>query len=486
MSQTPIKDFIDKYVSENGTRLHMPGHKGSFGYARDLTEVADADSLYEAEGIILESENKTSESFGSYHTFYGTEGSSQMIKAMCYLAIKCAGGDNPVFVATRNAHKSFINAAMLLGFDIEWVMPEGKYNLCSSDITPEILEKTLKKLQGQQTAKNVTAVYVTSPDYLGNILDIEGLASVAHKFGTILICDNAHGAYFNFVPQLCKHPISLGADMCCDSAHKTLPVLTGGAYLHISKTAPEMLRQNYDEIRSALLLFGSTSPSYLILESLDMASERVSTDAYMKCSDAVADAKKQLLDTGITLTGIEPLKITFSFDSNESNGTFLFDSNTENYEINGKTFGEFLRQNNFECEYIDRDFVVTMWSPFMDYEADLNRLVGTTQSFMDKYHLPGSSPKASSGSSSGASDCNMGSLPDKVYMPGDKVYKPGDTLYMPHHIEKTGPQILGKIAADTTISCPPAISPIVAGERIDENILRILQYYGITEIEILD
>ena len=80
----------------------------------------------------------------------------------------------------------------------------------------------------------------------------------------------------------------------------------------------------------------------------------------------------------------------------------------------------------------------------------------------------------------------MGSLPDKVYMPGDKVYKPGDTLYMPHHIEKTGPQILGKIAADTTISCPPAISPIVAGERIDENILKILQYYGITEIEILD
>ena len=102
-------------------------------------------------------------------------------------------------------------------------------------------------------------MYVTSPDYLGGQSDVAALAEVSHRHGVPLLADNAHGAYLRFLSPS-RHPMDLGADLCCDSAHKTLPVLTGGAYLHVGRAAPEPFREN---ARRALALFGSTSPSYL-------------------------------------------------------------------------------------------------------------------------------------------------------------------------------------------------------------------------------
>jgi tetratricopeptide (TPR) repeat protein len=99
---------------------------------------------------------------------------------------------------------------------------------------------------------------VTSPDYLGNTLDISALAQVCHARGTPLLVDNAHGAYLRFLPRD-RHPITLGADLCCDSAHKTLPVLTGGAYLHFGKAAPGDMLENGER---ALALFERARPIY--------------------------------------------------------------------------------------------------------------------------------------------------------------------------------------------------------------------------------
>ncbi len=122
----PVKKFIEMYKESKKVRLHMPGHKGAFGYEDDITEVHGADSLYEASGIIAESEKKTAELFGAASTFYSTEGSSQVIKAMCFLAMQrwyATHKGKPVILATRNAHKSFIYADMLLGFDIKLMYP---------------------------------------------------------------------------------------------------------------------------------------------------------------------------------------------------------------------------------------------------------------------------------------------------------------------------------------------------------------------------
>ncbi|MBR6812647.1 MAG: PLP-dependent transferase, partial [Oscillospiraceae bacterium] len=228
MSNTPICDFVRRYNEEKFLRLHMPGHKGEgpLGVeALDITEISGADSLYEAEGIIRQSEEIASEIFGC-RTYYSAEGSSLAIRAMLYLALMQAKkqGRAPLVAAGRNAHKTFMSAAALLDIDIMWLWGSGESYL-ACQIEAESLDKTLS-----ECTVLPFAVYITSPDYLGNTLDIASLAKVCRKYGVLLLVDNAHGAYLKF---LGRHPIELGANMCCDSAHKTLGVLTGGAYLHI-------------------------------------------------------------------------------------------------------------------------------------------------------------------------------------------------------------------------------------------------------------
>ena len=454
----PVNEFINKYISGNNVRLHMPGHKGSFGYDRDITEVRGADSLYEADGIILESEKKTSRLFGSGHTFYSTEGSSHAIKAACYLALKnspAVKGERQVIIATRNAHRAFINASMLLGFDIKWIYSGGGYDLCSCNVTAEDIGKYLKEYTEKNPGRPPAALYITTPDYLGNILDVKGISEVAKSYGTILITDNAHGAYLNFVSESSiAHPLRLGADICCDSAHKTLPVLTGGAYLHLSDSLPE---STVKDARQALLTFGSTSPSYLILESLDMVSERVKKTDYEKCIRYIAALKDELSSRGHTLVGTEPLKITFDMRGKSLSGTEL---------------GDIMRQSSIEPEYTDRDFVVTMWSPYMDYEDAGERLLAKV------------SDVSASGQVSEMSTSGQDRMPG--FTPPETVYMPYETLFLPHHTEFISDKLIGMVAADSVVSCPPAVSPVVAGQRIIEDIVNILKYYGIEKTEVLD
>ena len=269
---TPIADFVRAYAASGCARLHMPGHKGRpfLGCeALDVTEIAGADELYGAAGIIAQSEKNAGALFGSGRTFYAAEGSSQCVRAMLALAVWSAPpGRRPVVLAARNAHKSLLYAAALLDFDVAWLWPESPgQSLCACPVSPAALERALEETRP-------AAVYVTSPDYLGGTCDVAALAEVSHRRGVPLLVDNAHGAYLRFLSPS-RHPMDLGADLCCDSAHKTLPVLTGGAYLHVGRGAPAFFGENG---RRALALFGSTSPSYLILQSLDLCNQYLAGD----------------------------------------------------------------------------------------------------------------------------------------------------------------------------------------------------------------
>ena len=274
--KTPIYDFVQKYACSDVLRLHMPGHKGKGenpSYALDITEIEGAGALYSESGIIAQSEKNASSLFG-HPTFYSAEGSSQCIKAMLFLCrmyideMKPRRRGKMLVAAGRNAHSAFISAAALTDFDIMWIYPEkdeknGANGFLSCRTAPADIERALVSCH-----KIPDALYITSPDYLGNIQDIGAISEICKKHGILLLVDNAHGAYLRFLPRS-LHPMDLGADMCCDSAHKTLPVLTGGAYLHISRRLPESIEGC---AKKALLLFGSTSPSYLILASLDHAN----------------------------------------------------------------------------------------------------------------------------------------------------------------------------------------------------------------------
>ena len=180
---TPIVDFVRGYAQSGTSRLHMPGHKGQslLGFEPlDLTEIRGADELYEPEGIIAQSEANATRLFGTQHTYYSTEGSSQCIRAMLCLALQAAPrtGKRPVLLAARNAHKALLYAAALLDFDIRWLWPaaENAGALCSCPISAQILTTALQELIGQGSTP--FGVYVTSPDYLGGMQDIRALSAM--------------------------------------------------------------------------------------------------------------------------------------------------------------------------------------------------------------------------------------------------------------------------------------------------------------------
>ena len=303
--KTPIFDFVKRYRETEVSRFHMPGHKGN-GFlgceSMDITEITGADVLYHADGIIAESEENATALFGTAHTFYSAEGSTLAIKAMLKLATADCEEAHPLILAGRNAHKAFIYGAALLDLDVEWLYPAEESHLCACEITPAMLRAKLAEM-----TRKPCAVYITSPDYLGHMADIAGISAVCRAFGVPLLVDNAHGAYLKFLTPSC-HPIDLGATMCCDSAHKTLPVLTGGAYLHVAKDAP---RSYLADARNALSLFASTSPSYLILQSLDLCNAYLADHYEKKLADMVEHltrTKNALTDLGFAPEESEPLK----------------------------------------------------------------------------------------------------------------------------------------------------------------------------------
>ncbi|MBR6786180.1 MAG: PLP-dependent transferase [Clostridia bacterium] len=438
---TPISDFVKKYASQNKKRLHMPGHKGQgmIGVEKyDITEIGGADSLYEASGIIAESEANASRIFGC-KTLYSTEGSSQCIRAMIYLACVNAK-DRPLILAGRNAHKTFLTAAAMLDCEVEWLCPQNGESYLACTVTADYLEKKL--ISSEQKP---AAVYITSPDYLGNVADVEGLSSVCRRFGVPLMVDNAHGAYLKFFPES-KHPIDLGADICCDSAHKTLPVLTGGAYLHISPDAPAGFAL---QAKNALALFGSTSPSYLILQSLDLANPIMENFAeeIKALAEKVAEAKNIFAEKGFAVSGSEPLKLTVS---------------PKSVGYTGVEFADYCEQKGFVCEFADEDYVVFMFAPNNGTDMPIE-LASAVADIEKKTPLTVGAPEFR--------------LPEKAMTIRQAALSASETIPVT--------ESEGRILAVPTVGCPPAVPIAACGEKIDKNTIERFLYYGITECTVV-
>lgn len=442
--ETPVYDFVQSYINRDSVRLHMPGHKGK-GLLEcekyDITEIPGADSLYEADGIIKKSEQNASKLFGC-ETYFSTEGSSHCIRTMLFLISQYAKekGRVPLILAARNVHKAFLSAVALTDICVEWY-----YSANSSYLSCDIDAIELDFILAEMDEKPV-AVYVTSPDYLGHILDIESVSSVCHKYGVLLVVDNAHGAYLKFL-NTSLHPIDCGADMCCDSAHKTLPVLTGGAYLHLS----DYIAPFFDKkVKDVLCLFGSTSPSYLILESLDLANKYIADNYEHKLFELIVKIERlkgKLIKHGIDILYTEPLKLTVS---------------TKPYGYTGYGFAEILRHNNIECEFADSDFAVLMFTPEIN-DTD----------FMLLEKVFGAIPKLSS-------LCKK--CPD-FEMPTLMLSVKNAMFSLTEIIDVSDAE--GRVLASPGVSCPPAVPILMPGELITAESIEIYKYYGINKLTVI-
>lgn len=441
--KTPIADFLREYSRAENLRFHMPGHKGRGGEisASDITEVSGADSLYEAAGIIKESESLAGEIFGAT-TFYSTEGSSLSIRAMLYLSLVCSDKKvkKPTILAGRNAHKTFISAAALLGFEVEWLTGCDSSYLCAPISAKEIADVL------DEASEPPIALYLTSPDYLGNTLDIKEISEVCHARGVLLLVDNAHGAYLKFLEKS-RHPIDLGADMCTDSAHKTLPALTGAAYLHISRALPQIFA---DTAKDALALFGSTSPSYLILSSLDELNALLADGFSEKLASHIEnldEIRLSLKNDGYTLFGDEPMKITiFAKDRGYT----------------GKELAALLSDAKIVPEFFDKDFLVLMPTP-SNTDEELFALRDALLKVKARKRIEERAPRLS--------------LPRRVCSIREAMLSPAETVSLN--------EAVGRVLARATVSCPPAVPIAVPGEMIDENTLPVFKYYGTEKITVI-
>lgn len=439
--KTPIVSFLKSYQEKSPIRMHMPGHKGAgiLGFeGMDLTEIYGADELFAAEGIIKESEQNASNLFGC-PTYYSTQGSTLCIQTMCTILCQDAKskGKKPKILAGRNAHRSFIHAAALLDFDIEWLYGNSDYLSCK--IHAEDLEKAIIE-------SHPTAVYLTNPDYLGNLLDIQSLASVCKKHNVLLAIDNAHGAYLRFLePSL--HPIDLGADLCCDSAHKTLPVLTGGAYLHLSDSLNQVWK---NDVKHFMEYFSSTSPSYLIMASLDAANKVLDTtfkNSLFECIQRVDGLKNTLVQYGYTILSGEPMKITIS---------------TKEFGYTGNEIANLLMECDIYPEFYDSDYIVLMPSPY-NTKDDLKRLETCLCGIERKPILINKPPKLEQSK--------------KAMNVRQALFSSSITL----DVSKS----LGQVCSSVTVSCPPAILPVIPGEVISESSIEVMKYYGIETVRVV-
>ena len=407
----------------------------------DITEIAGADSLYEAEGIIAESEENASGLFGCT-TLYSAEGSSQCIKAMLHLALMHgrAKGRKPIIAAGRNAHKAFMSGVALLGMDVIWLYPENGEGYLSCNITEEHLDGVLGSCEDMPAA-----VYITSPDYLGNMVDIPSLAAVCARHEVLLLVDNAHGAYLKFLEHS-RFPIDLGADMCCSSAHKTLPVLTGGAYLHIGKTVSAEV---VAAAKTSMCLFGSTSPSYLILQSLDRANIYLEKHRERLCEfiPVAEGLKKRLEDRRIELYGAEPLKLTVK---------------TKPMGYRGGELAGLLMQKGIVCEFADPDYAVFMLTPETGAEG-FGRLEKALSEIPRRTPIQERPP--------------VFGRPERAMPIRDAALAPMETV--PVCVAE------GRILAAVGVGCPPAVPILVCGERIDRHAAACFEYYGIDRCSVV-
>lgn len=437
---TPIYDFLKNNAASDTLRCYMPGHKGreifpgGLSTALDITEICGADSLFEASGIIRESERGMAELYNTADTFYSAGGSTLCIQAM----LAAMAREGRTVVAVRNVHRAFLNAAALLDLDVEWVMPDYTDGILSGTAAPADIEARLAAIPN-------ACVYLTSPDYTGRMADIQGIAAVCRRYGAPLLVDNAHGAHLHFLP-VSHHPIALGADICCDSAHKMLPALTGAAMLHTSS-------ERYARVlRQCTSLFASTSPSYLIMASLDLCrpyiAERIRGD--LKLNIAEADKLRRTFSDRLIFAEGDPLHITVKAAESGYDGNEL---------------AELLRREGVECEYADSSLVILLMSP-MNTPADYERLtaaLGGALAAARRYE-----PRR---------DFIDLALPRRTMSIRGAAFSPSEEI----PVEAAE----GRICAAVKVPCPPAVPIAASGEVIDRDCIDIFKRYGIETVNVV-
>jgi len=486
---TPLYYALKEHADRSQASFHMPGHKSGYGldedfykniFRIDLTELADTDNLHapDSDGAVNLAQKLAAEAFGSLETRFLVNGSTCGIYAA--IMATCCKGDT--IIVSRDCHKSVFAAINFIEAEPIYMLPEydERAEICTA-LTKETIVATIK---GHPEAR---AVVVTRPTYYGYCCDIEGVAELAERYGMFLIVDEAHGAHLNFSRLLPESALKLGAHMCVQSAHKTLPALTQTAYLHINSNRVEKRK-----VEHYLRLFQTSSPSYILMSSLDIARAIMQEKGELLIGELlhkIGEFKKQALGLK-SFTVLEPN--SFSEINNKSNNdrehtkksisglpicdySCGFDSTRlvitiTNKQFSGYTIDRILREKyGVWVEMSDERNIVciaTVYNKSEDFGILASALYEVDKSInsgmLDSYSMEARVGKKQS----------VKELLKTVFVM-DAVFKPYEVLNKKRKTINIK-DCEGEIAAEMLVPFPPGIPLVMPGEKISIQLVNYL------------
>ncbi|MCC8169618.1 MAG: aminotransferase class I/II-fold pyridoxal phosphate-dependent enzyme [Oscillospiraceae bacterium] len=427
---TPLYTRLKKYYSQNRISFAMPGHKNGRGLRRDLldcdvTELDETENLHNPGKFIKESKRLLSELFGSDESFIMTCGSTAGIQAMIASAVKPGG----TLLAAADCHMSVINTCSLLGINLKFISRETDAKF----LIPKRIESVEKYICGAD------AVIITSPTYYGLCSDIESISKICHERGIPLLVDEAHGAHFISSAEFPTPAVMSGADAVCQSAHKTLNALTGAAFLHVKSGLI-----NRAKLAKLLAMFQTSSPSYIIAASADIAASELRETGWDKICALCDDFKKTLSsETDIEfLENDDCTRLVLCFGKYDTSVFQIKNILSKSYKIDVEM-----------ADLLNLVLIVTPSNTREDLDALRGALIEITSGLRKRTEALKITP-----------------LPTL-----DGVISPRDALFA--DTEKTAfTECAGRISAATVTAYPPGIPIICAGAEITRAQLEYIEY----------
>lgn len=465
-------EHLFEKLAENGESgiypCHMPGHKRN-GWGElpqqlcrmDITETEGFDDLHQPEGILLELQKRAAELCGAEESFYLVNGSTGGILSAVSAALP-AGGH---ILMARNCHKSAYHAAYLRNLKISYLYPRilKEYDVCEA-VTPGQVREAL------MCRPDVEAVLVVSPTYEGRIADIEGIAEAVHEKGIPLIVDEAHGAHLGFSREVHENSCRQGADLVIQSVHKTLPALTQTALLHVSGK-----RIDRGLLRRFLRIYQSSSPSYLLMASIDNALQYLEKDG----AGAFAEFRKRYEGMMERLSRCSALKFLPIDKERQDLGKLLI--SVKNTEMTGRQLYDILlNKYKIQTEMAAESYVLAMFTvndgqegydrmveALLETDRSLKRLASPEESFSEEpcFGLWTEEEESGCGLKETKKDDTGRSSPTMAIRNLTEAWD-GDREEIP--LEES----VGRLAGEFVNLYPPGIPLLVPGERITSGLYR--------------
>lgn len=446
-STAPLLQALDTYTKSSAVPMHMPGHKrnttlsdylSKLGASFDITEINGFDDLHQPEGILLESMKKAAALWKSRQSFYLINGSTCGILA----GIRAAAGQGGEVILTRGCHKSVYHAIELCGLTPHYLAPvlDESFGIMGS-ITPQQVQQAI------QEHPDARLLILTSPTYEGVLSDLPSICSIAHAAGIPVLVDEAHGSHLGLAEGWPQGAVAAGADLVIQSLHKTLPSLTQTAILHLngSLISPE-------HIARQLGIFETSSPSYLLLSSIDGCVEYLSQHRF----DAFQHWKEILVEFNQAIQGLKHLRVLcYGADTLQNHPSFFAHDPSKlviscrGTNITGPQLMQQLREEyGIELEMTSGDYVIAM-TGLGDTAQNLAAL-SSALCAIDKslQHQQAATPLA----------CSL-PIPRYIYSVNDALSRSS--------ICKSFDCCNGAISAEYVWAYPPGIPLIVPGEQID-------------------